>query len=165
VYAVKTKFGNFNLTMVKNLFINSDKRIHLDKREIHTLVSRLRKKLDFTIESLPINFVDTKTILSINKKYLNHNNSTDIITFNYSGDLKNFDGEIFISYNDAFENAKKFNCSANSEIARLVIHGILHLLGFDDKEKKDKIIMKKLENELVSMYSMILKKEIRLYDC
>ncbi len=150
--------------MIKNLFISSNKQFLPDKKEIHSLVLQLKKKLNFTIEFLQINFVDVETIQSINRKYLNHNNTTDIITFNYSGSTNNFDGEIFISYQNGVENANKFNCSLNSEIARLVIHGILHLLGYDDKEKKDKIIMKKLENDLVSMYSMILKKEIHLYD-
>jgi len=150
--------------MVKNLFINSDKRLYLDKREIHALVARLKNDLHFTVESLSVNFVDDETILTLNRKYLNHNNTTDIITFNYSGSLNDLNGEIFISYKDSFENAKRFNCSPNSEMSRLVIHGILHLLGFDDKAEKNKIVMKKLENKLVSTYSMILKKEIHLYD-
>lgn len=150
--------------MVNNLFINADKRVSLDKREIHTLVARLKKHLHFTIKSLPINFVDEETILKINQKYLDHNNTTDVIAFNYSESLNDLDGEIFISYKDGFNNAKRFNCSPNSEMSRLVIHGILHLLGFDDKAKKNKIVMKKLENKLVSMYCVILKKEIHLYD-
>jgi len=99
--------------MLKNLFITNNKQIQFDKREIHNLVAKLKKHLKFTIESLPINFVDSKTILSINKKHLNHNCTTDIITFNYSGNLSNLDGEIFISYNDGLANANKFSCSLN----------------------------------------------------
>ena len=81
---------------------------------------------------------------------MRHNYSTDIITFNYSGSKDLIDGEIFISTEDAESNAKKYNVSFNEEILRLVIHGILHLLGLNDKNRSEKLEMKRYENKLLN---------------
>jgi len=114
--------------------------------------------LDFIVESLPINFISSDQIITINKEYLNHNYSTDIITFNYSGSRKNLDGEIFISIDDAKINAKGYNNSLKEELLRLVIHGILHLVGYDDIKTSDFKKMKELENSLLNKYKITLLK-------
>ena len=138
--------------MIRNLEINfaSDKRVN--KTTIHKVVSEIRKELNFKISSLIINFVTSEEIIQINKKYLKHNHSTDIITFDYSKDNKNLDAEIFISINDADYNSKKYKISINEEIIRLIIHGILHLTGYDDNEKLDRILMKEKEEWLLNKY-------------
>lgn len=133
--------------MIKNLSVISEFKT-LKKTSVHNLINCLMKELNFQIESLHINFVDSLTIKKINRDYLNHNYSTDIISFNYSGDDEILDGEIFISVRDAEFNAKKYKESLNKELNRLVIHGILHLIGYDDKKKSEKKIMKTLENRL-----------------
>ncbi|UCH65059.1 MAG: rRNA maturation RNase YbeY [Ignavibacterium sp.] len=120
------------------------------------LVGLLRKDLDYSIQSLFINFIDNASIQKINKEYLNHNYSTDIITFNYSGSNVAFDGEIFISIDDAQLNAKKYKISLSKELKRLIIHGILHLKGYDDIKSDDRIIMKKKENYLLNKYNFTL---------
>ncbi len=145
--------------MVKNLRIfSSYKKYKTNKLLFHKLVSLLTSDLDFIVESLPINFISSDQIITINKEYLNHNYSTDIITFNYSGSNKNLDGEIFISVDDAKINAKVYNNSLKEELARLVIHGILHLIGYDDKKKSDFKKMKELENSLLNKYKITLLK-------
>lgn len=142
--------------MIKHLRVySSDKRYKVNKIRIHKLVNNLSKELNFCISSLPINFISQGEITVINQKYLNHNNSTDIITFNYSGDKNSLDGEIFISYEDAIINAAKFKNSVDEEIKRLVIHGILHMTGFDDMNAEDYKIMKRLENQLLNKYKFI----------
>ena len=143
--------------MVKNIRVFcSDKKFRVNKIRIHTLVNSLKKELNFSISSLPINFISSSEITIINKKYLNHNYSTDIITFNYSGSKDDLDGEIFISYDDAEKNSRKFKNSLAEEIFRLVIHGVLHLLGYDDMKAKDKKIMKSLENQLLNRNKFLL---------
>ena len=143
--------------MVKNIRVFcSDKKIRVNKIRVHTLVNSLKKELNFSISSLPINFISSSEITIINKKYLNHNYSTDIITFNYSGSKDDLDGEIFISYDDAKKNSHKFKNSLAEEIFRLVIHGVLHLLGYDDMKAKDKKIMKSLENQLLNRNKFLL---------
>ncbi|MGA7837891.1 MAG: rRNA maturation RNase YbeY [Ignavibacteriaceae bacterium] len=145
--------------MVKKLRIfSSYKKYKINKLVIHKLVNVLTNDLDFIVESLPINFISSDQIITINKEYLNHNYSTDIITFNYSGSKKNLDGEIFISIDDAKVNAKAYNNSLKEELLRLVIHGILHLLGYDDIKKSDFKKMKELENSLLNKYKITLLK-------
>ncbi len=151
--------------MVRNLNINSLKCIRVNKTQSHRIISVLKKELDFNIASLQINFVNSEYILPINKEYLNHNNSTDIITFDYSENQSEFIGEIYISVSDAERNAASYNVSLDTEILRLIIHGILHLLGFNDLEKSDKKIMKAKENELVEKLNIFGKNIIVKYDC
>lgn len=141
--------------MVKNLQVNNT-GFQLNKKTIHTFVKKVRDQLDLKFESLIINFITSDKILEINMKYLNHSYYTDIITFNYSGDQKLIDGEIFISFEVALQNAKRLKFNIMNEIGRLIIHGILHLVGLNDKSKKEKIMMRKKENELLKMYKFIL---------
>ncbi len=90
------------------------------------------------------------------QQYLNHNYSTDIITFNYSGSKTELDGELFISTEDAEYYAEKYGVSFMEEIIRLVIHGILHIVGYDDMTPKDKTVMKQMENKLLNKYKFAL---------
>jgi rRNA maturation RNase YbeY len=138
--------------VVKNLQVNIGGKAVLSKKSVHYLVHFLKNELDFDISSLPINFIHTDKITEINRKYLKHYFSTDIITFNYTGDHKLLDGELYISLEDADYNAKKFHVLKKYEYFRLVIHGILHLLDYDDLNKSDKLVMKKLENNLLKKF-------------
>lgn len=146
--------------MVRNLKVNAGKNIKIDKILIHNLVKTINEKLDFEISSLIINFIPSNQILDINRKYLKHNYTTDIITFNYSGSHKLLDGELYISGEDAQYNAGKYGVSLIEEYFRLVIHGILHLMNYDDRDKKDRISMKRLENNLVKQTKNKLLKGI-----
>jgi rRNA maturation RNase YbeY len=141
--------------LIRNLYVSSSSK-KVNKQQVHKLVGLLRKDLDYTVYSLIINFIDNASILKINKEYLNHNYSTDIITFNYSGSNVAFDGEIFISIDDAQINAKKYTVSLSKELKRLIIHGILHLKGYDDSNLNDRIKMKKKENYLLNKYNFTL---------
>ncbi len=149
---------------MKNLTVSTLKQIKVEKRGVHSLISNLSKELKFTIESLNINFVDAEYMLQINKEYLKHNYHTDIITFNYSGDNSSLDGEIFISINEAIANALRYNVALGSEIVRLIIHGILHLVGYDDKKASDKRKMKKEENKLTELNEEKYKNILIEYD-
>jgi len=141
--------------LIKNLYISStDKRVI--KSRVHKLVGSLQKELEFSIDSIFINFVNSEEIHKINKEYLKHDYSTDIVTFNYSGSHINFDGEIFISVDDAIVSAKKYNTNLGNELSRLVIHGILHLKGYYDIKKSDRMKMKKLEDNLTMKYNFAL---------
>lgn len=140
---------------MKNLRVYSVTK-NLKKSKIHDLVKSLSSVLDFDLSNLEINFVSGKNIYDLNKAYLQHNYSTDIITFNYSELVKKIDGEIFISIDDALDNAKKYKVSLSDELVRLVIHGVLHLLGYDDQTTSDKKTMKRLENKLLYKNKFIL---------
>ncbi len=149
-------FTGAMVQIVKNLTIETGGVKNLSKSPIHHLIQDLKSELKIDISSLIINFVSEKEIIEINKKYLGHNYSTDIITFDYAEDSQNIDAELFISYKEAELNAKKFRVTINEEITRLIIHGILHLIGFIDKDKNDRLIMKKFENKLLKKYKFHL---------
>lgn len=151
--------------MIKNVNVNfSAKNGEISKILAHKIVGLLKTDLNFNIISLPINIISANQIKQINKKYLNHDYSTDIITFNYSGNTANLDGEIFISAEDAYFNAKKFGVTFADEILRLIIHGILHLVGYDDKNHAEKQKMKQIEDKLFNKYKTIFDKELNDFE-
>ncbi|OGU56297.1 MAG: rRNA maturation RNase YbeY [Ignavibacteria bacterium RBG_13_36_8] len=144
--------------MIKNLSVNNSTKIKLSKNLVHKLVTNLRKEFTFSIENLAINFVESSYIHTLNKKYLGYDCSTDVITFNYSEENYKLDGDIFISLEDAYTNSKKYNVTFRNEIIRLIVHGILHLLGYDDRNKNNRKAMKRIENRLVDKQDELLKK-------
>jgi len=141
--------------LVKNLQVYS-KDSSINKRAVHSLISSLKKEFSLTISFLSISFINSAKLLEINKEYLNHDYETDVITFNYSKEPSDIDGEILISFEEAKFNAKKFNVSYGEELSRLVIHGMLHLLNFDDNNEENKKIMKRMENKLILSYNFTL---------
>lgn len=97
-------------------------------------------------------FCSDKRMLEVNKQYLNHDYYTDIITFDYSeGGL--ISGDIFISIETVAGNAEEFNVSFDEELKRILIHGILHLCGQDDKTPEKRIEMTRKENLALEMYT------------
>ena len=97
------------------------------------------------IESLSFLFVDDEEMLKYNKKYLQHESYTDVITFDRSVDKK-IAGDIIISLERVNDNAKFYQVSYNYELQRVMAHGLLHLLGYNDKNKEEKKIIRKKEN-------------------
>lgn len=150
--------------MMKGLTVINQSKIRINKFRIHSLAHRLKKELNFQVDFLQINFVISDYILWLNNEYLSHNFSTDIITFNYSEENYKFDGEIFISIDDALKNAEKYKVSLDVELLRLIIHGLLHLKGYDDIDKAHRKIMKKEENFLVNKNLNLLKGKNLTYD-
>ena len=97
------------------------------------------------IESLSFLFVDDEEMLKYNKKYLQHESYTDVITFDSSVEKK-IAGDIIISLERVNDNAKFYQVSYNYELQRVMAHGLLHLLGYNDKNKEEKKIIRKKEN-------------------
>ena len=89
-------------------------------------------------------------LLEKNIKFLNHDTLTDVISFDYSTD-KNISGDIFISIDRIKENAKTYNVTFLKELDRVMVHGLLHLLGYNDKTEKDAKEMKNKENFYLSI--------------
>ena len=90
-------------------------------------------------------FCSDEYLLERNIKYLNHDTLTDIITFNYCKG-KIITSDIMISIDRVKENSTIFDNSFSKELHRVMIHGILHLIGYDDKTEKEKKLMKEKEN-------------------
>ncbi len=90
-------------------------------------------------------FCDDEYLHKINVEYLNHDTYTDIITFDNSESESEIESDIFVSVERVKENAKEFGVSFEQELHRVLIHGLLHLLGFKDKTEAESIEMRKQE--------------------
>jgi rRNA maturation RNase YbeY len=103
-----------------------------------------------------INFVFTsdEEVLKANVQFLKHHTYTDIITFDYcKGNLVN--GDILISLERVAENAKKFKVDFENELKRVMIHGVLHLCGYKDKNDKEARLIRRKENEALKLFGII----------
>ncbi len=94
---------------------------------------------------ISIIFTSDDNLLEINKKYLNHDYYTDVITFDYS-ENDTISGDIFISIDRVKENAQIYNSKFEQELHRVIIHGILHLIGYKDKNETDQKLMRQKED-------------------
>jgi len=100
-----------------------------------------------------INFIlcSDNYLLNINKKYLNHNYFTDVITFDNSvNDLLN--GDIYISIDTVKLNSNRFNTAFFEELNRVMIHGVLHLIGYNDTNEEEQKEMSKQENKCLTYF-------------
>jgi len=94
---------------------------------------------------IDIIFCDDDYLLEINLQYLNHDTYTDIITFDYSDD-KAISGDLFISIDRVIENGESLGIDFFNELKRVIAHGVLHLIGYNDKEAMDLKLMRAKEN-------------------
>ena len=115
-------------------------------------------ELKITEAELGINLVAAREMALVNETFLQHAGSTDVITFDHtekrkveSGKRKQLHGELFICVDDAAIQAKEFKTSWQSEIVRYTVHGILHLLGYDDLKSHLRRVMKREENRLLRL--------------
>ncbi|MBK7312064.1 MAG: rRNA maturation RNase YbeY [Sphingobacteriaceae bacterium] len=115
------------------------------KKWIETIIKKEKRRAG----EIHYVFVSDEDLLKMNKKFLNHNTYTDIITFDYCED-KTINGDIFISIDRVAENTAKFKTEFTDELHRVLIHGVLHLCGYKDKTKKDATLMRKMEENSLS---------------
>lgn len=121
-----------------------------DEIKIQNWISSCIESYNFTEGEINYIFCDDTYLLNLNVEFLKHDTFTDIISFDYTlGKL--ISGDIFISIERVQENAKKFNQSFDNELNRVIIHGILHYLGFKDKSKEDSLQMRSEEDKCLSL--------------
>lgn len=139
------------------IFSNGDINFVIDneiliKNWISEIISRHNKKLG----KVNYLFCSDQMVYDMNLRFLNHDTFTDIITFDYvAGNLVS--GDIVISIDRVGENASLFGTSFNHELHRVIIHGILHLLGFKDKSPVDAATMRAKENESLQILDSMNK--------
>jgi len=105
-----------------------------------------------THKEVAINYIycDDDYLLELNINHLKHNTLTDVITFNYNFG-KQICGDIFISIDRVMDNSHKYGVSFKDELHRVMIHGILHLCGYEDKTKEEKSLMRDKEDYYLSL--------------
>jgi probable rRNA maturation factor len=128
---------------------NRQKVCPVATRLLRSIVIRFLKETE-SIPSYELCFhlVDAPEMSRVNKKFLDHEGSTDVITFDHQDDpdAGHLYGEIYISLADAIKQARQFQTSWQSELVRYAVHGILHLCGYDDLTDEDRREMKQVEN-------------------
>lgn len=105
----------------------------------------------FTLGEINYVFCSDSYLLEMNQSFLDHDTLTDIITFDHSTEKGVINGEIYISIDRVRDNAQTFETSFDTELHRVLIHGVLHLLGYKDKTKAHKTRMRKKEEACLSL--------------
>jgi len=111
--------------------------------------SEIRKLGDINII-----FCSDNYLLDINIKYLGHDYFTDIITFDYCED-KTLSGDLFISIDSVKDNAKFYGVEFEDELNRVIVHGVLHLIGYDDHTEEEQKTMREKENYYLSFRDVV----------
>jgi len=139
------------------LIANRQRTKKINVRLLRQIVSALFEELKIESGELGLNLVSTKEMARVNWQFLQHEGSTDVITFDHRGpsvirhSSLQLHGELFICVEDAIAQSKEFKTTWQSEIVRYVVHGILHLLGHDDLKPALRRAMKREENRLVRL--------------
>ena len=122
----------------------------LKKRETSAWIKAVAATYNRRIGEIGYMFVSDEKILEVNNQYLGHDYYTDVITFDYDEDDV-LNGDIVISLNTVRSNAELFHKSFDDELHRVLIHGILHLVGINDKGPGEREIMDAAENKALAM--------------
>ena len=105
-----------------------------------------------SLASLTYIFCSEEVLLGLNKHYLRHSTYTDILSFDYSDDSQVIEGEIYISIPRVRENAREFHQDFDRELRRVMVHGLLHFVGYKDKLPKQKAQMRSKEEACLSLW-------------
>jgi len=120
------------------------------KRILRRGIEQVVSEKGYQLGSVNIIFCSDRFLRRFNVKFLRHNYYTDVIAFNLSDQAKEITGDIFISLERVRENARKYRVTVAREIARVIIHGILHLTGMDDSTTELKRAMRCEEDKFIS---------------
>lgn len=123
------------------------------KRDTSAWIKRVAASYGRKVGEIGYLFCDDEKILEVNREYLQHDYYTDIITFDYDeGDVIN--GDLVISLDTIRTNAEQFGKSYDEELHRVIIHGVLHLCGINDKGPGEREIMEAAENKALAMIEL-----------
>ncbi len=139
--------------MISYYFQDTDFKFR-DRRKTNEWLKLAAESEIRRIGNISIIFCSDNYVLDINQKYLQHDYFTDIITFDYcEGDR--LSGDLFISVDSVRENSVEFGTEFKDELNRVIIHGLLHLVGYDDHTEKDIKLMRSKENYYLSLRELL----------
>lgn len=137
-------------------FVQAKKALqNIQREKVRKIILATISKHKYKLQDITYVFVSDDELLEINKEHLNHDYYTDIITFDLSEETKVISSEIYISIDRVRDNARKMNTSIKNEMLRVLFHGVLHLCGYKDKTQSEEKLMRKLEDECLTLYSQI----------
>ncbi len=119
-------------------------KTNFDKNEILLLSKRILKEENICNYDIGIIFANNNYIIDLNKRFFNKDDTTDVISFNLSN--RQIEGEIYINFDIIQEQAEYYSVSFDEEMKRLLIHGILHLAGYEDYSEENRMTMRKQED-------------------
>ncbi|HRT67294.1 MAG TPA: rRNA maturation RNase YbeY [Bacteroidota bacterium] len=134
--------------MIDVVVFNETEKKYLPQKKIMDVADLIFDDYHIEDAKIRIIFLYDDDINDINKRFLHHNSPTDVLSFNF--EEENLEGEIYISIETAERQAKEYKVSLTNELLRLSIHGILHLLGYEDKTMKNRKIMHNLEDKYLN---------------
>ncbi|MEM9996307.1 MAG: rRNA maturation RNase YbeY [Bacteroidota bacterium] len=125
----------------------------LDDTTVRATVTRVLNGEGFTVRDISIVLADHATVLDLNRAWLDHDYTTDVLSFNLDEDVlaEGFvEGEVYVDLDTAAERAPEFGTTFETEALRYVIHGVLHLVGYDDATPEQKATMHALEDRYLA---------------
>ena len=137
-------------------FHSEDVTFELSEEEgsIKDWIDKIIKEENCQLKRLNYIFCSDEYLYKVNMEYLQHDTYTDIITFPYS--YEPIESDMFISIDRISDNAKQLKTSFESELYRVIIHGVLHLVGYDDKTEEKKKEMRNRENRAISYLNTLI---------
>ncbi len=136
---IEFEFGNISITQ-------------FDKEKTREWIQTVISNEGENPGTLQFILLNDDKLLEFNQTYLKHDTLTDIITFNYNEEYEGISGDIFISYDRIVENAAKYEVTIINELLRVIVHGVLHLLGYDDHDDASRELMRNRENYYLSLF-------------
>lgn len=133
------------------VFFEDTPAFDVDKTALKEWIDRVFDHHSATLNSLNIILCNDELLLALNRQYLNHDTLTDIITFPYNEPEHAVEGEIYISIDRVRENAGTLGVDWREELDRVIIHGVLHLLGFGDATPEQKEEMRRIEDYCLTL--------------
>ena len=126
--------------------------LKINKQALTEIAKDIMLSYQCTNGSISIILLDKENLRKLNKQFFDKDEYTDVIAFNLEDYDYPIEGEIYICPNQINENAKKFKVTYDNELKRVIIHGCLHLLGYEDNSKKEKEKMRTLENYYINKF-------------
>ena len=145
--------------MIEINIFNKALNLKIEDSKVHELALLVLNEVCYKKINLNFIFCNNQTLNDFKLKYFNDDALTDIVTFPIRNDSE-LEAEIYISHEMATQNAKEFKVSLNNEISRLIVHGILHLIGFNDTSKENKKEMFEKQEQVISNFNKKLCDEV-----
>ncbi len=133
-------------------FNNINKRPKIDKTKVENWLNNVALSEKAQIENLSYNFCTDEYLLQVNREHLGHDYYTDIITFDLSDRVGIIEGDLYLSIDRIKDNAMLMGVSFELELLRVMVHGLLHLLGYGDKTKREIVEMRAKEAKYLAKY-------------